>query len=68
MHSEIENKPGKTAGPQLLTKKEAARLLACSIRMVERLVASGKLSTVKIRGSVRFRLSDIEQIIVKGAA
>jgi len=68
MHSEVEIKPGKPAGLQLLTKKEVARLLACSIRMVERLVASGTLTTVKIRGAVRFRLSDIEQIILKGAA
>jgi excisionase family DNA binding protein len=55
------------AGLQLLTKKEVARLLACSVRMVERLVASGTLAAVKIRGAVRFRLSDVEQIIVKGA-
>jgi excisionase family DNA binding protein len=53
---------------QLVTKKEVARLLACSVRMVERLVASGTLTAVKIRGAVRFRLRDIEQITVKGAA
>jgi excisionase family DNA binding protein len=51
-----------------VTKKEVARLLACSVRMVERLVASGTLTAVKIRGAVRFRLRDIEQITVKGAA
>jgi excisionase family DNA binding protein len=56
------------ASPQLVTKKEVARLLACSVRMVERLVASGTLTAVKIRGAVRFRLRDIEQITVKGAA
>jgi excisionase family DNA binding protein len=53
---------------QLVTKKEVARLLACSVRMVERLVASGTLTAVRIRGAVRFRLRDIEQITVKGAA
>ena len=53
---------------KLLRKKDVARLLACSVRMVERLVASGTLTVVKIRGAVRFRLSDIEQIIAKGAA
>jgi len=53
---------------KLLRKKEVASRLACSARMVERLVASGKLTAVKIRGAVRFRLSDVEQIIVKGAA
>jgi excisionase family DNA binding protein len=56
------------ASHQLVTKKEVARLLACSVRMVERLVASGTLTAVKIRGAVRFRLRDIEQIMMKGVA
>ncbi|MGA3182771.1 MAG: helix-turn-helix domain-containing protein [Verrucomicrobiota bacterium] len=68
MQNEVENKPGKPTALQLLTKKEVARLLACSVRMVERLVASGTLTAVKIRGAVRFRQSDIEQIMMKGAA
>jgi excisionase family DNA binding protein len=63
----MENK-SNGALHQLLTKKQVANLLACSCRMVERLVAAGTLTTVKIRGAVRFRLSDIEQIIMKGAA
>jgi excisionase family DNA binding protein len=56
------------ATEKLLRKKEVASRLACSERMVERLVASGKLTAVKIRGAVRFRLSDIEQIVMKGVA
>jgi excisionase family DNA binding protein len=59
------DKSGSLGGLQLLTKKDVARLLACSVRMVERLVASGTLTVVKIRGAVRFRLRDIEQIIMK---
>jgi|HubBroStandDraft_1064217.scaffolds.fasta_scaffold257298_2 excisionase family DNA binding protein len=55
------------AGGKLLRKKEVASRLACSTRMVERLVASGKLTAVKIRGAVRFRLSDVEQIEMNGA-
>ena len=62
MERDGENKSGKPAGLRLLTKKDVARLPACSIRMVERLVASGTLTAVKIRGAVRFRSSDIEQI------
>jgi excisionase family DNA binding protein len=61
-----DGKPGQATGLQLLTKKEVAGRLACSIRMVERLVASGTLTAVKIRGAVRFRSSDIEQIMMKG--
>ena len=68
MQSDVENTADKPAGLQLLTKKQVANLLACSCRMVERLVASGTLTAVKIRGAVRFRLRDIEQITVKGAA
>ena len=60
--------PALAVGEKLLRKKEVASRLACSDRMVERLVASGKLAAVKIRGAVRFRSSDVEQIIVKGAA
>jgi len=66
MENDGESKPGKPTGLQLLTKKDVARLLACSIRMVERLVASGTLTAVKIRGAVRFRSRDIEQIMMKG--
>jgi len=68
MQNDVDNKSGKPARMQLLTKKQVANLLACSVRMVERLVASGTLTAVKIRGAVRFRSSDIEQIMMKGAA
>jgi excisionase family DNA binding protein len=61
-------KPVGMEEEKLLRKKQVAEMLACSVRMVERLVASGALTVVKIRGAVRFRLSDVEQIIVKGAA
>jgi len=68
MQSNVETKPSNATALQLLTKKQVADMLACSVRMVERLVASGKLTAIKIRGAVRFRLSDVEQIILKGAA
>jgi excisionase family DNA binding protein len=67
--SERELETAESRGVEkLLRKKEAALRLACSGRMVERLVASGTLTAVKIRGAVRFRSSDIEQIMMKGAA
>jgi excisionase family DNA binding protein len=61
----MENESNR-ASLRLVTKKEVARLLACSTRNVERLVASGTLAVVKIRGAVRYRSSDIEQIMMKG--
>jgi excisionase family DNA binding protein len=66
-HNELQREEPE-AVQKLLRKKEVALRLACSDRMVERLVASGTLTAVKIRGAVRFRLSDVEQIIMKGAA
>jgi len=62
MKSETDSSCGR-----LLRKKEVAALLACSTRMVERLVSAGKLRRVQVLGAVRFRLSDVEQIIMKGA-
>ena len=53
---------------KLLRKREVALRLACSTRMVERLVASGKLTAVKIQGAVRFRLRDVEKIMMNGVA
>jgi excisionase family DNA binding protein len=57
----------RSCGLQLLIKKQVANSLACSVRMVERLVAWGTLKAVEIRGAVRFRSSDIEQILMKAA-
>ena len=68
MQGDVENEAQKATRLQLLTKKEVAGMLACSVRMVERLVASGQLTAVKIRGAVRFRLGDVEQIEMNGAA
>ena len=67
MQSDGENKPGK-AGRVATADQEASGEFAGLFRsrMVERLVASGTLTAVKIRGAVRFRSSDIEQIMMKG--
>jgi len=43
----------------LLRKKEVAKMLAQSLRSVDRLVAAGKLTRVKILGGIRFRLSEV---------
>jgi excisionase family DNA binding protein len=56
------------AGRALVSKKEVAHTLGCSVRTVERLVAVGALEKVMVLGAVRFRLSDIERIVMKGAA
>lgn len=44
---------------RLVKKKEAASILGVSPRTIERVVSSGKLPKIKIRGSVLFKLSDV---------
>ena len=64
------NIKNETIGPEdkLLRKKEAASLLACSARTVDRLVNLGRLTRVKILGGVRFRLSQVRAIMEGGVS
>ncbi|NBS27071.1 MAG: DNA-binding protein [Gammaproteobacteria bacterium] len=48
---------------RLMTPDEAAGFLSVSTRTLKRLVAEGALGAVKIRGSMRFRLQDLEKYI-----
>lgn len=48
---------------KLLRKKEAAAILACSERTVDRLVNLGRLTRVMVLGGVRFRFSEVMGII-----
>ena len=50
----------------LLRKQDAADLLACSLRTIDRLVASGELKRIKIRGGVRYREDEIRTLIQEG--
>jgi excisionase family DNA binding protein len=49
----------------LLRKKDVAEKLACSLRTVDRLVNTGRLTRVKVLGGIRFRLSQV-QILMNG--
>jgi excisionase family DNA binding protein len=51
---------------KLLRKREAADMLACSLRTIEREASGGRLTRVKVRGGVRFRYSEIQKMIVGG--
>jgi hypothetical protein len=59
--------PGVPTGKGLVRKKEAAADLACSPRMIDRLVVLKKLTRVKILGASRYRQSEIDVIKEKGA-
>jgi excisionase family DNA binding protein len=50
----------------LIGKKQVARILACSVRTVERLVALGALEKVMVLGAVRFRVKDVQKIVEEG--
>lgn len=61
------NNPAPDRDDRLLKKKDAAQMLACSSRHVDRLVNSGKLTRIKILGAVRFRLSQVQSLINGGS-
>ena len=58
----------KTAQVQdiLISKKETARILACSLRSIDRLVQRGKLNRVMTGARAKFRLEEVERLRNKG--
>jgi len=56
----------ESGADRLLRKKQVAGILACSQRSVDRLVAMGRLTRVRILGGIRFRLSQVEGLISGG--
>lgn len=50
----------------LLKKREVAARLGVCKRTIERLVATGKLAKVKVRGAVRFRMSEVLSLMNGG--
>lgn len=53
---------------RMLKVSEAAGRLGLSVRMIHRLVATGDLPKVKFGKAARFRLSDVEALMQRGAA
>jgi excisionase family DNA binding protein len=51
---------------RLISKSQAANLLGVSTRTVDRICSEGSLEKVFLRGSVRFRLLDIQAIVQSG--
>jgi len=48
---------------KLLTRAEVSKLLALSLRSVDRLRARGILPAVNLLTTVRFRLEDVQKLI-----
>jgi excisionase family DNA binding protein len=53
---------GSPEPDRLISKREAAEIMGVSVRTIEREVAAGKLPRSRVRGCVRFRLSDVFRI------
>jgi excisionase family DNA binding protein len=51
---------------KLLRKKQVAQTLACSLRTVDRLVNAGRLTRIKILGGIRFRFSQVQNLMKGG--
>jgi excisionase family DNA binding protein len=60
---EIETAEPAGLVPQLLTKADVAMRLAISERKVEGLVASGRLSVIRIDTCIRFRETDVLRLL-----
>ena len=58
--------PDVDSSSRLLTKKEAAARLAISTRTLDRMVAQGMIEKVFVLAVVRFRESDINEIVRHG--
>ena len=63
---ESEAEMNATTEEKLLRKKQVAEVLACSLRTVDRLVAAGRLTRVKILGGIRFRWSQVQMLMNGG--
>jgi excisionase family DNA binding protein len=50
---------------ELLTLEEAAQIMKVSVQTVRRMVTSGEIPSVKIRGQYRIRKVDLEAYINK---
>lgn len=59
----ISMKPESDDAEQLLSRKDAAKLLCVSIPTIDRMLRDGELPRRRIRGAVRIPLSVIEAVM-----
>ncbi len=52
--------------PRVLTPRQVAAALQCSLRTVERRIADGALPVVHIGRSVRIRVDDLDTYLTQG--
>lgn len=64
----LEGKTGMPIPRLLVSQAEAARMLGMSRITIYRLVESGELTPVSIRGAKRYRVADISRMATDGAS
>jgi len=62
----LQTKETITRRPLVVTVDQAAEMLATSRRTVWRLISTGDLPAVRIRGSTRIRIEAIDALIARG--
>ena len=50
----------------LLTQAQTARLLSCSRWSIRRLVDGGFLHPIRLRGLIRYKRTDVDQLLLNG--
>ncbi len=61
---ETMTQPEAQASPVLITKKEAAEMLSCSVKTIERMIAANGWQTVELsQRALRIVKADIEAFI-----
>jgi excisionase family DNA binding protein len=64
-----EQPQAEAANSAILTKKEAANYVRCTVRYLERQVRAGRLRALKPTGKlVRFFRSDLDAFLLSGAS
>lgn len=49
--------------PGLMTRREAAEYLGCSIETISREKAAGRIKSVRLRDAIKYRREDLDQYI-----
>jgi excisionase family DNA binding protein len=63
-----QNPPVEASNSAILTKKEAAEFVRCTVGYLERQIRAGRLRALKPTGKlVRIRLKDLEAFLESGA-
>jgi len=64
--TQVNHRNNSTMTSLLLTQADTARLLSCSRWSVKRLTDGGFLHPIRLRGLIRYKRTDVDQLLVNG--